>query len=53
MFDSLLQQMFYELAFLDLHIYPQHSVGKYRLDFAIPDKRIATAVSMRYVILSA
>jgi very-short-patch-repair endonuclease len=33
--------MFYELAFLDLHIYPQHPVGKYRLDFAIPDKRIA------------
>jgi very-short-patch-repair endonuclease len=33
--------MFYELAFLDLHIYPQHPVGKYRLDFAIPDKRVA------------
>jgi len=40
-FDSPLEQMFYELAFLDLHIYPQHTVGKYRLDFAIPDKRIA------------
>lgn len=40
-FDSPLEQMFYELAFLDLHIYPQHPVGKYRLDFAIPDKRIA------------
>lgn len=40
-FDSPLEEMFYELAFLDLHIYPQHQVGKYRLDFAIPDKRIA------------
>lgn len=40
-FDSPLEQMFYELAFLDLHIYPQHAVGKYRLDFAIPDKLIA------------
>ncbi|RWM04046.1 DUF559 domain-containing protein [Mesorhizobium sp.] len=40
-FDSPLEQMFYELAFLDLHKYPQHPVGKYRLDFAIPDKRIA------------
>jgi len=40
-FGSPLEKMFYELAFLDLHIYPQHSVGKYRLDFAIPDKRIA------------
>jgi very-short-patch-repair endonuclease len=40
-FDSPLEQMFYELAFLDLHIYPQHPVGKYRLDFAIPDKHIA------------
>jgi very-short-patch-repair endonuclease len=40
-FDSPLEQMFYELAFLDLHIYPQHPVGKYRLDFAIPQKRIA------------
>ncbi|MER8502852.1 DUF559 domain-containing protein [Mesorhizobium sp. M0204] len=40
-FDSPLERMFYELAFLDLHIYPQHPVGKYRLDFAIPDKRIA------------
>jgi len=41
MFDSPLEQMFYELAFLDLHLYPQHPVGKYRLDFAIPDKHIA------------
>lgn len=40
-FDSPLEQMFYELAFLDLHIYPQHPVGRYRLDFAIPSKRIA------------
>jgi very-short-patch-repair endonuclease len=40
-FQSPLEQMFYELAFLDLHIYPQHPVGKYRLDFAIPDKRVA------------
>jgi very-short-patch-repair endonuclease len=40
-FDSPLEQMFYELAFLDLHIYPQHVVGKYRLDFAIPNKLIA------------
>jgi very-short-patch-repair endonuclease len=40
-FDSPLEQMFYELAFLDLHLYPQHPVGKYRLDFAIPDKRVA------------
>lgn len=40
-FDSPLEQMFYELAFLDLHIYPQHKVGKYRLDFAIPEKMIA------------
>jgi very-short-patch-repair endonuclease len=40
-FGSPLEQMFYELAFLDLHIYPQHPVGKYRLDFAIPDKRVA------------
>lgn len=41
LFDSPLEQMFYELAFLDLHLYPQHPVGRYRLDFAIPDKRIA------------
>lgn len=40
-FDSPLEQMFYELAFLDLHLYPQHPVGRYRLDFAIPDKLIA------------
>jgi very-short-patch-repair endonuclease len=40
-FDSPLEKMFYELAFLDLHIYPQHAVGKYRLDFAIPDRLIA------------
>lgn len=40
-FDSPLEKMFYELAFLDLHLYPQHPVGNYRLDFAIPDKRIA------------
>jgi very-short-patch-repair endonuclease len=40
-FESPLERMFYELAFLDLHIYPQHPVGRYRLDFAIPDKRIA------------
>lgn len=40
-FESPLEQMFYELAFLDLHIYPQHPVGRFRLDFAIPDKRIA------------
>lgn len=40
-FDSPLEQMFYELAFLDLHIYPQYKVGKYRLDFAIPEKMIA------------
>jgi len=40
-FGSPLEQMFYELAFLDLHLYPQHPVGKYHLDFAIPDKRIA------------
>lgn len=38
---SPLEQMFYNLAFLDLHLYPQHSVGKYRLDFALPDKKIA------------
>lgn len=41
LFGSPLERMFYELAFLDLHLYPQHPVGKYRLDFAIPDKRIA------------
>jgi very-short-patch-repair endonuclease len=40
-FDSPLEQMFYELAFLDLHIYPQYKVGKYRIDFAIPEKMIA------------
>ncbi len=40
-FDSPLEQMFYELAFLDLHIYPQHKVGKYSLDFAIPEMMIA------------
>lgn len=40
-FDSPLERMFYELAFLDLHIYPQHKVGKYSLDFAIPEKMIA------------
>lgn len=40
-FGSPLEQMFYELAFLDLHIYPQHKVGKYSLDFAIPEKMIA------------
>lgn len=40
-FESPLERMFYELAFLDLHLYPQHPVGKYRLDFAIPDKLIA------------
>ncbi|ANV99634.1 endonuclease domain-containing protein [Bradyrhizobium icense] len=40
-FDSPLEKMFYELAFLDLHLYPQHRAGKYRLDFAIPDKMIA------------
>jgi len=40
-FDSPLEQMFYELAFLDIHIYPQHKVGKYSLDFAIPEKMIA------------
>lgn len=40
-FDSPLERMFYELAFLDLHIYPQHPVGRYRLDFAIPNQRIA------------
>lgn len=39
--NSPLEKTFYELAFLDLHLYPQHPVGKYRLDFAIPDKRIA------------
>ena len=41
LFDSPLERMFYELAFLDLHLYPQHPVGRYRLDFAIPDKRVA------------
>lgn len=41
LFDSPLERMFYELAFLDLHLYPQHPVGRYRLDFAIPAKRIA------------
>ncbi|MFK3781536.1 endonuclease domain-containing protein [Agrobacterium sp. NPDC089420] len=40
-FDSPLERMFFELAFLDLHLYPQHQVGKYQLDFAIPDKRLA------------
>jgi very-short-patch-repair endonuclease len=40
-FGSPLEKMFYELAFLDLHLYPQHKVGKYSLDFAIPDKMIA------------
>lgn len=40
-FGSPLEQMFYELAFLDLHIYPQHKVGRYSLDFAIPEKMIA------------
>lgn len=40
-FGSPLERIFYELAFLDLHIYPQHPVGKYQLDFAIPGKRIA------------
>ena len=43
-FDSPLEQIFYELAFLDLHIYPQHNVGRYRLDFAIPNKRIAIEI---------
>lgn len=40
-FGSPLERMFYELAILDLHLYPQHPVGRYRLDVAIPDKRIA------------
>jgi len=40
-FGSPLEEMFYELAFLDLHLYPQHAVGQYRLDFAIPNKMIA------------
>lgn len=40
-FDSPLEQMFYELAFLDLHLYPQYKIGKYRVDFALPDKKIA------------
>ncbi len=40
-FESPLERMFYELAVLDLHLYPQHPVGKYRLDFAIPDKMVA------------
>jgi very-short-patch-repair endonuclease len=43
-FDSPLERIFYELAFLDLHIYPQHKVGRYRLDFAIPDKKIAIEI---------
>ncbi|WP_426596321.1 endonuclease domain-containing protein [Pectobacterium brasiliense] len=40
-FDSPLEKIFYELAFLDLHLYPQYKVGKYRVDFALPDKKIA------------
>lgn len=40
-FGSPIEEMFFELAFLDLHIFAQHKVGKYRLDFAIPNKRIA------------
>ena len=43
-FESPLEKMFYELAFLDLHIYPQHTVGKYRLDFAIPNKFVAIEI---------
>lgn len=43
-FDSPLEQIFYELAFLDLHIYPQHKVGPYWLDFAIPHKQIAIEI---------
>lgn len=43
-FGSPLEQMFYELAFLDLHIYPQHKVGRYSLDFALPEKKIAIEI---------
>lgn len=43
-FDSPLEKIFYELSFLDLHIYPQHKVGRYRLDFAIPSKNIAIEI---------
>lgn len=40
-FDSPLERLFYKLACLDLRLMPQHPVGKYRLDFSIPDKMIA------------
>lgn len=40
-FESPIEKMFYELAFHELNMYPQHPVGPYRLDFAIPEKRIA------------
>ncbi len=40
-FESPIEKMFYELAFYELHMYPQHPVGPYRLDFAIPDRKIA------------
>ncbi|WP_161600345.1 endonuclease domain-containing protein [Pseudomonas mandelii] len=40
-FGSPIEEMFFELAFLDLHIFPQYQAGRYRLDFAIPNKRIA------------
>lgn len=40
-FDSPLERFFYKLACLDLNIQPQHQVGKYRIDFSIPDKMIA------------
>ncbi|UTT86839.1 endonuclease domain-containing protein [Vibrio pelagius] len=40
-FDSPLEEMFYKLAQLDLHLYPQYRVGKYRLDFALVEQRIA------------
>lgn len=40
-FDSPLEKLFYKLACIDLRLMPQHPVGKYRLDFSIPDKMIA------------
>lgn len=40
-FESPIEKLFYELAQFELNLYPQHEVGPYRLDFAIPEKRIA------------
>ena len=40
-FESPIEKLFYELAQYELNLYAQHSVGPYRLDFAIPEKLIA------------